>query len=88
MSSAIWNAIPRRQAVLAASAAEQARRLEQLPGLERAPLEVVLDRRVRVVALAPLHRLAARERERRVGEHGDALGVAVSASTAKARAKR
>ncbi len=44
MSSAIWNAIPRLSAVrpelLVAAGAEQARRLDQLAGLQPAPLEV------------------------------------------------
>ena len=80
MSSAIWKAIPsaspnaprcRRRA-----RAEQARGLEELPGLQRAALEVRLDGRIRVVRLAALHRLAAREAERGVGEQRDRARVA------------
>ena len=71
MSSAIWNAMPsaRPNSPSGPPPAEQARGLEQLPRLQRAPLEVRLDGRVRVVRLRALHRLAAREAERRVGEH-------------------
>ena len=57
--------------------AERAGRLEELPRLQRAALEVRLDGRVRVVELAPLHRLAAGEAEARVGEHRDGADVAV-----------
>ena len=63
-------------AVLTAPATEDARGLEELPGLERAALEVVVDRRVGIVALAPLHCLAARERERGVRQHGDGARIA------------
>ena len=66
---------PEREAVLAGAAAEPARRLEELPRLQRAALEVRLDRRRRVVRLRPLQRLAAREAERRVGEDLDRGGV-------------
>jgi hypothetical protein len=57
-----------RQAEFARPAAEPARGLEQLPRLQGAALQVRLDRRVRVMRLRPLHRLAAREAERRVRE--------------------
>ena len=63
-------------AVVAAAAAEQAGGLEQLSGLEGAPLEVALDGRVGVVPLPPLQRLAPRERERCFGERRHALDVA------------
>ena len=76
MSSTIWNEIAEQPAVVAAAAAEQARRLEQLAGLEGAALEVALDRRVGVVALAALQRLAAGERERCLGEDRDGRDVA------------
>ena len=76
MSSTIWNEIAEQPAVVAAAAAEQAGRLEQLPGLERAALEVAVDRRVGVVALPALERLAAGERERRLGEDRDGVDVA------------
>src|SRR5581483_9574986 len=56
--------------------AEPARRLEELSGLQRAALEVARNRRVRVVRLPALHRLAAREAERRIGEELDAERVA------------
>ena len=79
MSSAIWKAIPSASPnspeVPVAAAAEQAGGLEQLPGLERAAGEIVLDARVRVVGLRALQRLAAGEGERRAGEalHGRAV---------------
>ena len=43
--------------------AEQAGGLEELPGLERAALEVALDRRLRIVGLGTLERLAPCKRE-------------------------
>src|SRR5262249_38497981 len=55
---------------------ELARGLEQLPGLQRAALEVGLDRRFGIVRLATLHRLAARERQGSLGEQRDAARVA------------
>src|SRR6476619_3679439 len=61
---------------LVAAAAEQARRLEQLPGLERAAGEVVVHARVRVVGLGALQRLTAGECERRAGETLDGAAVA------------
>ena len=54
-------------------AAERTGGGEQGAGLERAPLEVRLDGRRRVVALQPLQRLAARQGERGVRERRDAL---------------
>ena len=79
MSSAIWKAIPRLSPKGAerAARAQRARGLEELPGLQRAALEVGRDRRVRVVALPALQRLAAREAETGVGEHGDGTAVAL-----------
>ena len=62
--------------VLAAPAAEHARGLEELPSLERAALEVVVDRRVRIVALAPLHRFATGESKGGIGEHNDSRRIA------------
>ena len=77
MSSAIWNAIPSsRPYSPPRRATEQARRLEELAGLERAALEVGVDRSSRVVTLPPLQRLAARERQGRVREDRDAFEVA------------
>ena len=67
----------RASGVFTAPAAEHACGREQRTGLQRAPLDVVLDPGVRVVALEPLHRLAARERQRGVGEHGDPARVCV-----------
>src|SRR5262249_25255106 len=64
-----------REAVLARAAAEPARRLEELPGLEGATLEVRLDRRRRVVYLRSLQRLGARETKRRVGEDLDCARI-------------
>src|SRR6266545_1271146 len=52
-------------------AAEQARGLEELRRLQRAALEVRVDGRVGIVALPLLHRLAADEAERRVGQDLD-----------------
>src|SRR5205085_7129643 len=51
-----------------AAAPEQAPRLEELPRLQRAALEVALDARFGVARLRPLQRLAPRERERRARE--------------------
>ena len=59
-----------------AARAERAGGLEELPGLERTAFEVCLDRRVGVVALTALHRLAAGETERRIREHGHPLDIA------------
>jgi hypothetical protein len=56
------------QPEIAAAAAEQTCCLEQLPGLERAPLEVALDGRVRVVRLAALKGFSACETQRRVAK--------------------
>ena len=57
------------------SAAQSARDLEQLPGLERAAEEVVVDGGVGAERLAALQRLPAGEREGRVGEQRDRRGV-------------
>ena len=57
------------------AAAEEARGLEELARLQGAPLEIALDRRIRVVRLAALQSLAAGEAQRRVGEQLDGLGV-------------
>src|SRR4051795_4878821 len=46
---------------LVAAGAEQAGGLDQLPSLQRATLQVRLDRRVGIVRLQLLHRLAPRE---------------------------
>src|SRR6266498_1308319 len=67
---------PERAEAAVAAAAEQARGLEQFPRLQRASFEVALDGRVRVVRLHALERLAAGERERRVGEDPNRLPVA------------
>ena len=85
-SSAIWNAIPSRRPY-SRSRRRARTRLEELPRLEGAALQVVVDRRVGIVALAALHRLAAREGERRLGQHDD-RGVAGVREHEKARAKR
>ena len=88
MSSAIWNAIPSSRPYSPLAAAEQARRLEQLPRLERAALEIGLDRRLGIVALPPLQRLAAREREARVGENGHRGRVAGLRRARRTRGRR
>jgi len=63
IASGIVERDPEVQAVgaelLVAARPEQARRLDQLAGLETASLEIRLDGRVRVVRLQLLHRLAA-----------------------------
>src|SRR5207244_659849 len=64
-----------REPERAGAAAEQTGRLEQLPRLEAAALEVRLDRRVGIMSLCTLHRLAAGETERRLGEDRDRTGV-------------
>ena len=70
-SSVIWNAMPSARPNAPSSArpaAEQAGGLEELRGLERAALEVLLDGRVGAAPLAALERLArgrARVRSRR-----------------------
>ena len=88
-SSTIWKAIPSEPAEGRVAAAEDARGREQRAGLQRAALEVRVDGRLGIVPLAALHRLAAGERERRVGEDDDLLADRrAAASTAKARAKR
>ena len=75
-SSAIWNAIPSSLPYSPLPPPEHARGLEQLSRLERAALEIVLDRRVGVVTLSALHRLTASERERCVCEHRDGARIA------------
>src|SRR6185312_11869913 len=63
---------PEREPELAearvSAAAEQARGLEQLPGLERTAGQVVVDARVRVVGLRALERLASGQGEGRAGQ--------------------
>ena len=91
MSSAIWKAMPSlrpKRPSVPPEPSEQAAS-KSFAGLERAAFEVRLHRRVGIVALAPLHRLAAREAERGVCEHGDGASTSPSAaSSANARAKR
>src|SRR5207248_77859 len=58
------------------AARRQARRLEQLPRLERAAVEVALDARLGITRLRPLQGLAASERQRCPGEEADRLVVA------------
>ena len=65
--------------------AEQARGLEELPRLQRDAREVGVDRRLGIVALLLLHRLAACDREAGAREDVHALEVAASASSAIAR---
>jgi len=60
MSSAIWNATPRASPKAPGAAGQPARRLEQLPRLQRATFEVRRDARVRIEALRALQRLAPR----------------------------
>src|SRR5581483_415123 len=71
---------PEREPVVAeralAAGAEQAGRLEQLAGLERAALEVGLDRGGGIVHLPTLQRLTAGEAEAGVGEVLDGVRVA------------
>src|SRR5439155_6650217 len=66
---------PEREAVAAegrrAARTEQARRLEELAGLQSAPRQVIVDRRLWVPRLPALHRLAPRERETGVGKERD-----------------
>src|SRR5581483_10507925 len=76
-----------QEAVLARPAAEQAGGLEQLPGLQRAALEVGVDGGVRVVPLAALQRLAAGEREAGVGEDADGGPCAVQAAARPRRTR-
>ncbi len=59
-----------------AATPEQAGGLEELAGLEGAALEIALDRRLGIVGLGALKRLAAREGERRPGEEADGPRVA------------
>src|SRR5437762_2645314 len=59
----------------ARAAREATSGLEELPGLERAALEVGVHGGVGIEALTALHRLAAREAQRRVGEHRKRSGV-------------
>src|SRR5579859_2491480 len=61
---------------VAAVRTEQARSLEQLRRLQCAALEVALDRRIRVVGLAPLEGLAACQAKGRLGERRDRPRVA------------
>ena len=84
---------PEREAVRAerrvAAGAEQAGGLEELPGLERAALEVGVDRRLGTACLRALQRLAARERRgRRRRARRRRAESPVAASSAKAHAKR
>ena len=65
-----------RRARAVRAAAEEAGCLEELPGLQRAAREVLLDRGLGPEGLASLQRLAAREGERGVGEDGHRLRVA------------
>src|SRR5205085_7240782 len=53
------------------AAAEQTGGLEELSRLQRAPLEVPLDRRFRIVRLRALERLPARERQAGTREGAD-----------------
>ena len=76
----IWKAIPSESPNVPrcrqpCARAEQARRLEELSGLQAATLQVRLDGRIRIVRLAALHRLAAREAERGVREQRDRVRV-------------
>src|SRR6185436_15900787 len=57
------------------AASEQAGSLEELPGLQGAAREVLVHRGLGPEGLAPLHRLAAREGERRIGEDRHRLCV-------------
>src|SRR5204862_7112832 len=59
---------PVRAESLVAARTEQACRLDQLAGLQAAALEICIDRRIGIVRLQLLHRLASREAERRVRE--------------------
>ena len=63
------------RAELGAAAAEDARGLEELAGLQRAAQQVLVDGRVGPEGLPALERLAAGERERGLGEHRDARRV-------------
>ena len=63
-------------AELGARPAEDARGLEELSRLEGAARKVLVDGCLRPEGLPPLKGLATRERERRLGQEGHALGVA------------
>ena len=80
MSSAIWNARPSATPYRPSDSSppEPSRHAASISfaGLEQAALEVRVDRRVGIVRLQLLHRLAAREAERRVGERPHRLVVA------------
>src|SRR5207249_11898715 len=67
---------PERAEIAVAAAAEQAGRLEELPGLERAAIEVALHGRVWVVRLGALQRLAPGQCERRAREEAHSLRLA------------
>src|SRR5438132_6858251 len=68
---------PERKAELAEpAAAEHASGFEELAGLQSTALEIRLHRRVRVVRLAPLKRLAARQAERGVSKQSNSLAIA------------
>src|SRR5439155_18524250 len=67
---------PERESECSRSTGEPAGGLEQLAGLQPAALEVLLGRRVGVVSLRALQRLASGEAERRVGEDLDGTRVA------------
>src|SRR5919106_410034 len=56
--------------------AEEARGFEELPRLQRDSLDVRVDRRLRIVQLSLLHRLATGDRQAGAGEDVDALEVA------------
>src|SRR3954447_1717430 len=62
-----------RETERARAAREPARSLEELPRLQRAALEIRLDRRVGIESLRALHRFTAGEAERRVREDGERL---------------
>ncbi len=78
MSSAIWNAIPSLSPNGPSPCAPPSRHAasKSFPVLSAQPIDHLLGRRVGPARLPPLHRLAADERETRVGEHAHEPRVA------------
>ena len=62
---------PEQSAEVGVATSEDARRREERAGLERTTLEIGVHRRRGIVPLQALERFAARERQRRLGEHRD-----------------
>ena len=88
MSSAIWNAIPSSRPNSPLPPPSRHAASNSFPVLSAQRSRYASTVVSRVVALAALHRLAARERERRVGEHRDGARRRPSPRARRRRARR